>query len=193
MIRTALFSGSFNPIHIGHLMLANYIVEYEQVDEFWFVLSPQNPLKDHSDLLNDDLRMEMLNSAVDEYPKFFANDIELSLPQPSYTVHTLQVLKEKYPDRTFILIIGMDNWLVFDQWKDYQKISDLYEVWIYPRPGYDLNDAPVPLSPLTKVISSPVFEISSTEIRKAISQGKDMKAFLPHPVYNFIKESELYK
>ncbi|MCL1942299.1 MAG: nicotinate (nicotinamide) nucleotide adenylyltransferase [Candidatus Azobacteroides sp.] len=193
MIRTAIFSGSFNPIHIGHLMLANYIVEYENVDEFWFVLSPQNPLKKQAELSDDQLRLEMLRSAVSEYPRFYACDIELSLPKPSYTVYTLQALNEKYPDREFILIIGADNWLVFDRWKDYQTIWNTYRVWIYPRPGYDLSDSPMPFPPLTKVISSPVFDISSTRIRRAISEGKDMKAFLPRPAYEMIKERKLYR
>jgi len=191
-MRTAIFSGSFNPIHIGHLMLANYIVEYEEVDEFWFVPSPQNPLKEQSELPNDELRLEMLHLAVGEYARFRVCDIEFSLPKPSYSIHTLNTLKNKYPEREFILIIGADNWVIFDQWKDYQSILDNYKVWIYPRPGYDLTESKVPIPPSVKVLSSPIFDISSTAIRKAVSEGKDMKAFLPHPVHEFIKRNGLY-
>ena len=191
-MRTAVFSGSFNPIHIGHLMLANYIVEYEDFDEFWFVPSPQNPLKEQSELLSDELRLEMLRLAVDEYSGFHACDIEFSLPKPSYTIHTLNSLKNKYPERKFTLIIGADNWIIFDKWRAYQTILDNYEIRIYPRPGYDLTASKLPLSPGVKALSSPIFDISSTEIRKALSEGKDMKAFLPHPVYDFIKRNKLY-
>ena len=192
MIRTAVFSGSFNPVHIGHLMLANYIVEYEEVDEFWFVPSPQNPLKEQSELLSNELRLEMLHLAVGEYSGFYVCDIEFSLPKPSYSVHTLNTLKNKYPEREFILIIGADNWIIFDKWKDYQNILDNYNVWIYPRPGYDLSESKLSFPPNVKVLSSPIFEVSSTEIRKALSESKDMKAFLPHPVYDFIKTNKLY-
>ena len=191
MMTTAVFSGSFNPIHIGHLMLANYIVEYENVDEFWFVPSPQNPLKAQSPV-SDELRLEMLRLAVGEYAGFRVCDIEFSLPKPSYSVHTLNTLKNKYPEREFILIIGADNWVIFDQWKDYQTILNNYRIWIYPRPGYDLAESKVSFSPNVKVLSSPIFEVSSTEIRKALSEGKEMKAFLPHPVYDFIKRNKLY-
>ncbi|MCD7973581.1 MAG: nicotinate-nucleotide adenylyltransferase [Candidatus Azobacteroides sp.] len=190
MIRTAIFSGSFNPVHIGHLMLANYIAEYEPVDEIWFVLSPQNPLKQQSGLLADRLRLRMLNLALEDFQAFKSSDIELSMPLPSYTIRTLNTLKEQYPEREFILIIGSDNWLRFYQWKDYQEILSHYSVWVYPRPGYPVSDMKLPQS--VRMIDSPVFEISSTDIREAFRQGKNLKAFLPYKVYNFIKENTLY-
>ena len=190
MIRTAIFSGSFNPIHMGHLMLANYIVEYEDVVDMWFVLSPQNPLKQQSDLLDDQLRLKMLNLALSGYPKFKACDIEFSLPKPSYTIHTLEALTKKYPQREFVFVIGADNWLVFHLWKDYQKIIDRYSIWIYPRPGYHLSETNLPDK--VRIIHPPVFEISSTDIRHAFACGKDLKAFLPESAYNYIKEKKLY-
>ncbi len=191
MIRTAIFFGSFNPIHIGHLMLANYIIEYKNVDEMWFVLSPQNPLKVQTNLLKDKLRLDMLQYALSEYPEFKVCDIEFSLPKPSYTYNTLQALKERYPKREFILIIGSDNWAIFNQWKNYQEIIDNYQIWIYPRIGYNISEQDLPSS--VKLLHSPIFEISSTTIRQAIAKGKNMKAFLPHPVYYFIKKRNLYR
>lgn len=190
MIRTAIFSGSFNPIHIGHLMLANYVTEYESVDECWFVLTPQNPLKQQSDLSDDRLRMEMLHLALADYPKFKACDIELSMPKPSYTIYTLEKLKEQYPDREFILLIGADNWQIFDQWKEYRRIIDEFSVWVYPRPNVTLlYDR---LTSHVRIIDSPVFDISSSKIRKAFSEGKELKAFLPLSIFDFIKEKKMY-
>ena len=119
MIRTGIFGGSYNPIHIGHLALANYLCEYGELDELWFMVSPQNPFKAHSsDLWDDNLRLELVRLAVEGYPKLHASDFEFHMPRPSYTVNTLEKLREAYPDREFILIIGADNWLSFPRWKD---------------------------------------------------------------------------
>lgn len=190
MIHTAIFSGSFNPIHIGHLLLANYVAEYLPVDECWFVLSPSNPFKNEADLLNDKQRLEMLNLALEGYPKFRVCDIELSMPKPSYTIRTLEALQERYPERKFSLIIGADNWQRFEEWYEYRRILEEFAVWIYPRLPYTILYDKV--SGNTRVIDAPRFEISSTELRRTIAEGKDMRAFLPEKVYEYIRKNKLY-
>ena len=137
-IRTGVFSGSFNPIHIGHLALANYLCEYGEVDEVWFLVTPQNPFKQKAELLGDDLRLEMVRRAVAGYPRFVASDFEFRLPRPSYTVNTLHHLAEAYPDREFYLIIGADNWASFAQWKSPEEILAHHHLLIYPRRPYEV-------------------------------------------------------
>ena len=189
-MHTAIFSGSFNPIHTGHLLLANYIVEHFPVDDCWFVLSPSNPLKNRADLLDDKSRFEMLQLAVEDYPKFVACDIELSMPTPSYTIRTLELLRERYPERRFTLIIGADNWQRFEYWLEYRRILEEFSVWIYPRPPYTLLYDKIKGN--ARIIDAPVFDISSTGLRKAITEGKDMKAFFPEKVYEYIRKNKLY-
>jgi len=135
-MKTGIFSGSFNPIHIGHLALANYLCEFAGLDEVWFVVSQLNPLKDEADLLDNDLRLEMVSLAIWNYPKFKASDFEFTLPRPSYTVQTLRLLKDQFPDREFHLIIGADNWQQFHLWKEYETIINTTPILVYPRPGY---------------------------------------------------------
>ncbi|KAA6310709.1 Nicotinate-nucleotide adenylyltransferase, partial [termite gut metagenome] len=140
-MKTGIFCGSFNPIHIGHLALANYICEYEEIDEIWFVVSPQNPLKQQTDLLDDKLRMELVETAISEYPRFHASDLEFGLPHPSYTINTLDRLKETYPQKIFYLIIGSDNWSIFNKWKEPERIIAENQILIYPRPHYPIDKA----------------------------------------------------
>lgn len=173
-----IFSGSFNPIHIGHLALANYICEFEGLDELWFMVSPHNPLKERGELMDDTLRLELVQAAVEGYPKFRASDFEFHLPQPSYTVHTLEKLREAYPQHHFHLIIGSDNWALFHRWREWERILAENALMVYPRPGYPVEAEKLP--PQVRCVSSPVFEISSTFIRSALQQGKDVRYFL-HP------------
>ena len=183
---TGIFSGSFNPIHIGHLALANYLCEFEGLDELWFMVSPHNPLKEQTDLWPDELRLKLVQLAVEVYSKFRASDVEFHLPRPSYTIHTLDQLKEMYPEREFMLIIGSDNWALFDQWREPQRLIAENRILIYPRPGCTLNPDELPEG--VRLVHSPTFEISSTFIRQSLAQGKDVRYFLHPSVFKQIQK-----
>jgi nicotinate-nucleotide adenylyltransferase len=183
-IRTGVFSGSFNPIHIGHLALANYLCEYGFLDEVWFLVTPHNPLKDETGLWDDDFRLELTQLAVGDYPKFKVSDFEFHLPRPSYTVHTLAALKKAYPEHDFTLIIGSDNWEIFPQWFQPETIIEQFSILIYPRLGYPIDASSLPDS--VQLVDAPIFDISSTEIRKALDEGKDVRYFLHPNVYQCI-------
>lgn len=183
-IRTGIFGGSFNPVHIGHLALANYLCEYSGLDEIWFLVSPHNPLKKQEELWDDDLRLELVRLAVADYPKFRASDFEFHLPRPSYMVNTLKSLREAYPDREFTLIIGADNWQLFPRWHKAGELLANYPILIYPRPGYPVDKDSLP--PTAEVVETPLLEVSSTFIRQALQEGKDIRFFLPAAVYRRI-------
>ena len=180
-----IFSGSFNPVHIGHLALANYLCEYEGLDEVWFMVTPHNPLKEEGELMDDKLRLELVQLAIADYPKFRASDFEFHLPRPSYTVHTLDKLKKAYPEHLFHLIVGSDNWLPFSRWYESERILAENPIIVYPRPGYPVNADSLPQH--VKLASSPVFEISSTFIRRALNEGKNIRYFLHSAVYARLK------
>lgn len=177
-IKTGIFGGSFNPIHIGHLALANYLCEYSGLDEVWFLVSPHNPLKEQSDLWDDNLRLELVRLAVADYPKFRASDFEFHLPRPSYMLHTLDALQLTYPERAFTLIIGADNWELFPRWYRADEILDRHQIMVYPRPGYRVDAHTLPSS--VQLVDTPLLEISSTFIRRSLQEGKDVRYFL-HP------------
>lgn len=178
MKKIGIFGGSFNPIHIGHLALANYLCEFSHLDEVWFMVSPQNPLKRNAKLWDDDLRLELARLATEDYPKFKVCDIEFQLPRPSYTIHTLNALQERYPDIEFTLIIGADNWTLFPRWRSADEIIARHKVLIYPRPGYEVNKEELPSS--ITLVETPLFEVSSTFIRESLEKGKDIRYFV-HP------------
>ncbi len=188
--KIGLFFGSFNPIHIGHLSIANYIVEFTDINQIWFIISPHNPLKKKTTLLDDNQRFYMTNLAVEDDIRFKASNIEFNLPQPSYTINTLTYLKEKYPKNKFVLIMGGDNLKHLHKWKNYLEIVKNYQIYVYPRPGIITT---IPENSKINLIDAPLMEISASFIRKAIKTGKDIRYFLPEKVYKYIDEMNLYK
>ncbi|MDR2470459.1 MAG: nicotinate-nucleotide adenylyltransferase [Tannerella sp.] len=184
MKTVGIFSGSFNPVHIGHLALANWLCEYDDMDEIWFLVTPRNPLKQSDGLIDFRQRFDWVKQAVSGYPRFRVSDIEATMPAPSYTVRTLRKLQSTCPDCLFHLILGADNWMMIDQWKDSRTLLDEFPVRIYPRKGYE----PVIPDDLPQVrkVDAPLMEISSSFIREAIKNGKDIRFFLPEALRNEI-------
>ena len=189
-IKTGIFGGSFNPIHIGHLAIANYLCEYEDLQEIWFLISPQNPFKKKEDLLDDQTRLKLVNAAIKGYSRFKACDLEFSLPRPSYTVNTLDALKRLYPERDFTIIIGADNWINFNKWKSPEKILHEHSLIIYPRPGFPVDASGLPSQ--VRLVKAPLLDVSSTFIREGLRLGKDIRFFLPQAVYERIKQEKWY-
>lgn len=189
--RIAIFGGSFNPVHIGHLILADFARVNCNFDEVWLMLSPLNPLKaENTELLPDNIRLDMLRLALQDSPGLSECDIELSMPRPSYTVDTLRELHRRFPDCDFTLLIGADNYADFKQWRDPDEILRLAGVTVYPRPGYPMPDGSVPgVTPL----HAPMIEISSTDIRRAAAEGRIVSHMLPPAVYRYIVSNNLYR
>jgi len=191
MKKVGIYSGSFNPIHHGHVMLANYLVEFSDLDELWFVVTPQNPLKKKEDLLDDDERLKMVQLAIGDDPRIHVSDIEMHLPTPSYTINTLTALSEQYPDSEFVFICGMDSLQNLKNWREYQKILDNYELLVFPREGYDGGE--LINYPSVTVLKTPIIEISSTFIRQCIKEGRDVRHFMPEKAFEYMKEHRLYE
>ena len=187
-----LFFGSFNPIHLGHTNLAEYIFRFSGVDEIWFIVSPRNPLKEQSELIDENLRLKMLQLATGDKDYLVASDIEFDLPKPSYTIKTLNTLSEIFPEDDFILLIGSDNMQIFDQWKDYQTILDDYSVLVYPREGYPYEEYEEMYPEMQILEEAPFFDVSSTQVRELIKNNQDVSHWLHADVYQFIKENNLY-
>lgn len=184
-----ILGGSFNPVHIGHMMLATYLSQWGYVDKVWLTLSPRNPLKDARGLIPDMRRLTMLNIATKGLPGIETCDIELSMPRPSFTINTLDTLSKRHPAKRFKLIIGADNWVIFEQWRDWQRILDQYGVIVYPRPGYKIDNLTVDGM---EYVEAPMAAISSTFVRNAITAEKNMNSFLPAGVYKYIVDNKLY-
>lgn len=190
-MKIGIFPGSFNPVHIGHLAVANYIVENEGYDELWFLITPQNPMKRKTDILDQELRLQMLEHSIKGYDKFKICTIEWDMPKPTYTINTLQKLRMMYPQYKFDLIIGSDNWQKIHRWKDYQMILKNYHTIVYPR--YSAERIYI-THPNAKLCSgAPVVEISATVIRKALRQQKDMRFYLPNGVYEMLIATGLFE
>ena len=187
MRRIGLYSGSFNPIHHGHVMLANYLVEFSDLDELWFVVSPQNPLKKIADLMDDADLLRMEELALEGDTRMKASDIEFSMPQPSYTINTLRALSERYPEDQFVFICGMDSLEGLPRWREYQAILDGYELLVFPRKGSDGGE--LLHHPHVKVLETPVIEVSSTFIRNCMKEGKDVRHFMPEKAYQYLISS----
>ena len=190
-MKTGLFFGSFNPIHIGHLAIANYIVEFTDIEQIWFVVSPQNPLKKKKGLLADYHRIALVREAINDDRRFRACDVEFKLPQPSYTIDTLAYLQDQFPDKEFALIMGADGLQTFNKWKNYKELIKLCTRYVYPRPGIDVSG----LANLENCVfvDAPVIEISSTFIRESIKQGKNVCHFLNSKTYSYLSEMHFYE
>lgn len=187
-----LYFGSFNPVHIGHMAIANYMVEYTDLNEFWFVVTPQNPHKEKKNLLHDFDRLELVKRAVKDDNRMQVSDIEFFLPKPSYTIDTLTYLQERNPSTHFKILLGSDNLQSFHKWKNHEAILENYGIVVYPRIGYDASS--FPLHPnITVAEGAPRMEISSSFIRKAIKAGKDIRHFLPEGTWEYIEKKGFYR
>ena len=186
-----LFFGSFNPIHIGHLIIANFMAENTDLDQVWLVVSPHNPLKSKSSLAPDYDRLHLVQIAIEDNPNLRASNIEFSLPQPSYTIDTLTYLNEKYPQHDFALIMGGDNLGTLHKWKNYELILRDYPVYVYKRPGYELGQFAD--HPQVRLVEAPLLSISASFIRDCIQNGKSIRYLVSEPVYQYLESSHLYR
>lgn len=187
-MKIGLYFGSFNPIHIGHLIIADTLQDRTDLDQVWFVVSPQNPLKKRQSLIHEFDRLRMVELAIEDNYHFRASDVEFSMPKPSYTIDTLAYLTDQYPQHQFCLFLGSDNLTQLKRWKNYQTILDNYEIFVYPRPG----DSKSFEHPNIKLIDAPLLDISATFIRKSILAGKSVKYLLPDGVADYIRDKKLY-
>lgn len=192
-MKVGLFFGTFNPIHIGHIIIANYMAEFSDLDEVWFVITPLSPFKKKSSLLSNHHRLALANIAVEDFPKLKTSDIEFKLPEPNYTINTLIHIEEKYPNHEFSLIMGEDNLNGFHKWKNYEAILENYHLYVYPR--ISEGETEVALLEHSKVhqVDAPIVQISATFIRKAIKEKKDISAMLLPNVWQYIDEMNFYK
>jgi len=200
-MKVGLYFGTYNPIHVGHLIIANYMADYTALDEVWLIVSPQNPLKQKSSLLADYHRYAMVEIAVQDNPKLKPSNIEFKLPQPSYTINTLTYLKEKHPKHEFSLIMGEDNLRTLNKWKNYEEIIQNHKIYVYPRAlteqeqidAQSTNKVGKTNSTNIVICDAPVMRVSASFIRNAIKQKKDVRYLLTEPVYKYVQEMNFYK
>lgn len=187
-----LFGGSFNPIHNGHVRLAKSLLQKAALDEVWFLVSPQNPFKQNQQLLDDDKRLQLVRLALKEEPQLMASDFEFHLPKPSYTWNTLQALEQEYPERKFTLLIGGDNWEAFDKWYRYEDILKRYPIIVYPREGSKVSGVKFQDSDI-QIVETPLINISSTQIRQRLQEGKSVRGLVNTEVAMVIEQEHLYR
>jgi len=192
-MKVGLYFGSFNPIHIGHLVIANHLAEYSNLDQIWFVVTPHNPFKKKSNLLDNFQRLEMVYRATKDYTKLKPSDIEFNLPQPNYTINTLVHLQEKHPGHEFSLIMGEDNLKSFHKWKNYERILENHHIYVYPRISKDKVETQFDGHKKIHVIDAPIMQLSSTFIRKSIKAGNNVQPMLPQHVWEYLDEMNFYK
>ncbi len=192
-MKIGLFFGTFNPIHVGHLIIANHMAEFTNLEEVWFVVTPHNPFKVKSTLLADHHRFRLVSETTEDYPKLKPSNIEFGLPQPNYTINTLVYLAERHPEHDFNLIMGLDNLHTFPKWKNSEVILEDYEIYVYPRVS-EKKDLPELLNhEKVHMIDAPIVEISSTFIRKAVKDRKDIRALMPYKAWKYMDEMNFYK
>ena len=189
-MKIGLFFGSFNPVHVGHMVLANYMLEFTELERVWFVVSPHNPLKKKSSLLADHHRLALVRAAIGDNTKYKASNIEFGLPQPSYTVNTLAYLEEKYPEEEFALIMGADNLESLDKWKNFEVILERYKIYVYPRPGCTGGQFAKHKNVI--MTDAPLMDVSSTMIREAIRAKKNVQHFMPEAAWKYCEEMHFY-
>ena len=189
-MKIGLFFGSFNPIHIGHKVIASYLVDFTDLDKVMFVVSPQNPLKQKISLLDQYHRLQIIRSEIEDNSKLEVSDIEFDMPKPSYTIDTLVRLKEKYAENDYSIIMGSDNLRNFHKWKNYEQILEDYSIYVYPRPGYDISGSHKNIHVIEGV---PQMEISSSFIRKSIKEGKDISYLMPEKAWIYTDEMNFYR
>jgi nicotinate-nucleotide adenylyltransferase len=189
--KIGLFFGSFNPVHIGHLIIANHMAELADLHQVWFVVSPHNPLKPRQTLAKDHDRLHLVRIAIEDNPKLLASAIEFSLPKPSYTIDTLVYLKEKYPFDAFALIMGGDNLVTLDKWKNYEIILRDYNILVYRRPG--IGSSAFDDHPNVQFFDAPLLDISATYIRQGLRNGQSMRYMLPDPVFHYLDTCKMYR
>ena len=192
-MKIGLYFGTFNPIHVGHLIIANHLVENSDLDEIWMVVTPHNPFKKKNSLLENHHRLELVYRATENYPKIKPSNIEFNLPQPNYTVYTLAHISDKYPNEEFSLIMGEDNLKSFHKWKNYEAILEHHEIYVYPRVSEGEVETRFDNHPKIKKVSAPIVQISSTMIRNGIKEQKNIRPMLSDAVWQYIDEMNFYK
>jgi nicotinate-nucleotide adenylyltransferase len=190
-MKIGLFFGSFNPVHVGHLIIGNFMATQTSLEQVWMVVSPQNPHKQKSSLARDYDRLHLVQLATEDNPKLQASNIEFGLPKPSYTVDTLAYLQENHPEKEFVLIMGSDNLGTFYKWKNYKKILDKHEIFVYQRPQYELGE--LANHPKVQLFEAPLMDISASYIRKSIQAGHSVEYLVSEPVLKSLESSNLYK
>jgi nicotinate-nucleotide adenylyltransferase len=190
-MKIGILGGSFNPIHTGHAILANYITQHTDIEQLWLMVSPQNPLKSEISDSYDVHRLAMAELVASKCENVITSGFEFTLPKPSYTISTLEALTKKFPQHEFVLIIGADNWQYFNKWKDSDLILKNHDIYVYPRKGYEIN-IPDDLKDKVYSLDSPIVEVSSTFIRKQLKDNRNMNFYLPQDVYKYILKNRLY-
>lgn len=199
-MKIGLYFGTYNPIHVGHLIIANFMAQYTELDQVWLVLTPQNPMKRNHNLLEDYHRLSLVREAIEDNPLLQVSDIEFKLPKPSYTINTLVNLQEKHPTYDFSLIMGEDNLRTLHKWKNYEMILENHFIYVYPRALTEEEQERISREkiallshPKVRLVNAPIMKVSSSLIRKAIQEGKDVRYLLTEPVHRYISEMNFYK
>lgn len=192
-MKVGLYFGTFNPIHVGHLTIANHMAEHSDLGQVWFVVTPLSPFKKKSTLLDNNQRLEMVYRATKDYNKLRPSDIEFGLKQPNYTIDTLIYLSEKFPKHEFSLIMGEDNLKGFHKWKNYELIIENHTIYVYPRISKGKVETQFDGHPKIHYVAAPIMELSSTHIRTSIKAGKNIRPMLPEHVWEYVDEMNFYK